>query len=446
MTTGETTRETEVRPATWRLVLARILVVLGALFAAVTIVAGYVHWQAFDNDTFRNTAGDLIANEAIRDEVATELVEQLYANVDVEAELEDRLPEDQKRLAGPISAAIRQLAERAALEALERPRAQALFRDAAATSHATLVAALRDELGPLETEEGDVYLDLRQVVIDIGERIAIVGNLGERLPEDAGRIRIVEAERLERAQDVTALFEGIATWIWVVPFLLWGAAIWLAPGRRRVELRAIAIGIVIAGVLVLVIRAVAGDYVVGELTTTTSAEEAASEAWAVLTELLVDGAWAAIALGLVALLGVWLAGPTTSGRAVRAWLAPVLARPDLAYGIVAILFLVVIWWAPFAQARRPLYLLAAAVLLAIGIEALRRLTAHEYPDARATEPHELLRPVLRLWPSRARAAPRAAAGYEATRIDQLERLARLHEQGLLTDEELAIEKARLLAE
>ena len=116
----------------------------------------------------------------------------------------------------------------------------------------------------------------------------------------------------------------------------------------------------------LVLRSVAGNYVVDELATTSSVEEAASEAWDIVTELLADGAWSAIAIGLVALVGVWLTGDGRSGVAARRWLAPVFGRPELTYGILALLFLLFIWWGPFTQARRPLYLLVTAVLLVIG--------------------------------------------------------------------------------
>jgi hypothetical protein len=54
------------------------------------------------------------------------------------------------------------------------------------------------------------------------------------------------------------------------------------------------------------------------------------------------------------------------------------------------------------------------------------------------EPRELLRPLARLRPG-ARPAP------TETDVDQLERLARLREQGVLTDEELAAAKSRVLA-
>ena len=378
--------------------MARVLVVLGVLLAVVTIIAGYLRWQAFDNETFRGTATELIANDAIRAEIAATSVDALFTNVDVAAELENRLPPDQQQLAGPISAGLRELTDRVANRLLERPRVQALWRESVGLAHQELVDVLRNETTVVRVEDKAVVLNLRPLVLRVGERLAFVGNLSERLPPQTGVITIMDAEQLDTAQDLTKLFEAVATWIWVLPFLLWGIALWLARGRRRIELRAIALGLVVAGVLVLVVRSIAGSYVVDELTTTSSVEEAASEAWEIVTSLLADGAWAAIAIGLVALLGVWLAGDGRSGSASRRWLAPVFARPGLTYGILALLLLLFVWWEPFVHARRPLYVVVTAILLVLGVEALRRATVREFPDAAETEPREMLRPLARLRP------------------------------------------------
>jgi hypothetical protein len=285
-----------------------------------------------------------------------------------------------------------------------------------------------------------VILDLRPLVLRLGERIGVVGNLADRLPQDAGRIRIMEAGELERARDATSLFETVATWLWAVPVALWAAAVGLARGRRRLEVRAIAIGLVAAGLLVLVARSVVGGYVVDELATTTSVREAGANAWKIVTDLLADGASASVAVGLVGLLGVWLAGSTASGTAARGWLAPVLARSELTYGLLAAAFLLFVWWGPFAQARRPGYLLVAALLLLSGVEALRRLAGREFPEAGEVAPAELLRSLAGRRP-----AARGAAAQAEAQIGRLERLARLHQQGVLDDDELAAAKERVRA-
>ena len=422
-------------PVTWRAWVPRALVLVGVAVAALAIAAGYVRWQAFDDDTFDGTAAALIDNEAIRSEVAATAVERLFASVDVERELEARLPTDQQRLAGPIAAGLRELAEQIAFEMLARPRTQALWRQAVATAHDELLAVLRDEPGAVDILGTSVVLDLRPLVLELAERLAITADLADRLPEDAGAIRIMDADQLERAQDLTARFETLARWIWVVPFVLWALAVLLAPGRRRIELRAIALGLIAAGSLVLLGRSLAGVYVVDELAATTAARGAAEDAWRIVTELLSDGAWAVITAGLVALVGVWLAGPTRSGTAARRWLSPVMAQWQLAYGATAFLFLLFVWWGPFVQARRPLYLVVTAALLAVGVESLRRGTARELPAAKRPGAAELLRPIGQLVAGRrpGNALP-----------EELERLADLRERGALTDDEFVAAKRSLL--
>src|ERR671910_373090 len=106
-----------------RIVLVRVLVVVGALFAVLSLLAGYVRYQALDTDTVEATADELIADPEIRDQIAATLVEQLFAAVDVEAALEQRLPPDQQGLAGPIAGAVRVGADRVAQQLLERPSA-----------------------------------------------------------------------------------------------------------------------------------------------------------------------------------------------------------------------------------------------------------------------------------------------------------------------------------
>ena len=200
-----------------RMLIARILVVLATLFAVVGLLAGYVRYQALDNETFSNTAADLITDDEVRDQIGLSLVDALYSNVDVAAALEARLPPDQKALAGPIAAATRALADRAAARVLERPRAQELWVRSLTTTHEQLLRVLNDDLTNVQTEGGVVVLNLRPLVVQLGDQVAIVGRVAERLPADAGRIEIMDAKQLETAQDVTSLLDTLGRFIWFLP-------------------------------------------------------------------------------------------------------------------------------------------------------------------------------------------------------------------------------------
>jgi hypothetical protein len=359
-------------------VAARILVVVGVLFVVLSLLAGYIRFQALDTDTVEGTAADLIADDEIRDQVAASLVDELYANVDVAAALEERLPPEQEGLAGPLAAGLREFSERAAQRMLERPRVQALWVTTVTRAHRQLINVLEDDTGPVSTEEGVVVLDLRPLMIQLGERVAIFGEVAERLGPDAGRVEIMEAKQLETAQDLTQLLKILGTWLWLLPIALWAIALWIARGRRGSILWMIAIGSILAGLLVLVLRRLLGSHFVDELVAP-AVQPAARDAWEILTAQLRDGGLTLLGLGVIVIVALWLAGPSARAVSLRRWLAPYLARAEIAYGVAGTLFLLLLWWSPTVQTTRWQLMLAAALVLALGVEVLRRQTAREFP-------------------------------------------------------------------
>jgi hypothetical protein len=364
------------------MLLVRILVLVGALFAILSLLAGYVRFQGLDTDTVENSAEELIADPDIRDQIAATLVEQLFANVDVEAVVSERLPPEQQGLAGPIAGAVQIGADRAAQRLLERPRPQELWVRSITETHRNLIRVLEDETGPIGTEEGQVVLDLEPLIIQLGERVAIVGRISERFlaNPDAGRITIIEADQLETAQELTQILKFLGTWLWLVPLALWAVALWLAEGRRRDILKMIGISSIVAGLLVLVIRRVAGSYVVDALATTESVEQAAGDAWDILTSLLRDGGLTLLGIGVILLMAVWIAGPSDYATDARRWLAPHIARAEIAFGGALGLLALLVWWGPTAQTHRWQLVVAAALVLALGVEVLRRQTANEFAN------------------------------------------------------------------
>jgi hypothetical protein len=172
-----------------------------------------------------------------------------------------------------------------------------------------------------------------------------------------------------------------------------------------------------------------------DLVPTESVQPAATDAWNILTSQLRDGGFTFIGLGVILLVAVWLAGPSRSGVASRRFLAPYVRRPELAYGGAAALFLLLLWWSPTVQTTRWQLMLAAALLLALAVEVLRRQTARELPDAECGQLGESMRSGL----GRLR-----GGSSEADKLAALERLGRLREQGVLSEEEFAAQKAALM--
>ena len=126
----------------------------------LAVIAGYVRYQALDTPTVEETATQMIRNDEVREEIAARIVDELFTQVDVEAGLSARLPEDQQALAPPLAGASR-LSPTAPSELLERPRVQDLWIRSIVTAHEQLLAILDDDTTALSTEGGFLVLDLR---------------------------------------------------------------------------------------------------------------------------------------------------------------------------------------------------------------------------------------------------------------------------------------------
>ncbi|HET8742087.1 MAG TPA: hypothetical protein VFM41_05645, partial [Gaiella sp.] len=415
----------------WRPITARALVVLGVVLVVVSLFANFVRNEALDNDTFRSTSQELIANPAIRNQIAATMVDQLYANVDVSGRLEQRLPDNLQPLAAPIAGLARDALDRTARELLARPRAQAVFVDISSLAHDQVVRVL-DGGGPrLETTNGAVILDLRPLVVRLGERFGFLGNLEQTLPPNAGRVTLLRSDQLETAQNLTQTLKVVANWIWIPALGAWALAIWLVPGRRRRELRAVGVGLIVAGVGILVLRALAGSYLTDNLAKSETVRPAVAAFWSILSDGLAEGAWVGIVIGVIATVGAWLTGEGTRARRVRGTVAPWLEHAAMAWGIFTVVLLLLVWALPL---QRFLTGLIFVILAVVGFELIRRQVALEAAEDPSEPRPRLGRPSL----------PWSRAPATSSPAEELERLARLRADDLITDEEYATAKARAL--
>ena len=368
-------------PSKLRVIGARALTVVAIVLALVGMVAFYVENTALDPDGFETISRKLIENDEIRTQVAAKSVDTLFENVDVEAAISERLPPAQQGLAPVLAGLARSGADRAADAALERPRVQTVWVAVTTRTQRQLVRLLDDDTTFIQTEGGAVVLDLRPIVIELGDQVAVIGKVAERMPESSGKIAIIEESQLETAQSITRILRAVADWLWLVALAVAALAIWLARGRRRLELRALAIGVLAVGLLMLAVRRFAGDYVVEQLVKDDAVKPAGHDAWSILTQTLADRAWAWIILGVVTLVGVWFVGETRRAADARRAARPVLENRVTTYAVAAGALLVLILVAP-AVARGWLSALVLLVLVAVGIEVVRRVALRDAPQVR----------------------------------------------------------------
>jgi hypothetical protein len=451
------------------------LVILGSVLAFLSVFAIWTERQALNTDDWVATSDRLIQNPTIRAAVGDYLVDQLYENVDVEAELKDILPGDTKDLAGPAAGGLRQVAGDGADRVLETSTAQTLWEDANRSAHEQLISVLENKGDAVSTEEGTVSLNLGSLLTNLADQVGFGQDLAAKLPPDAGQIEILRSDELKTAQNIATAIKGLALVLSILTFAAFAGAIYLSRDGRWVTVLASGVGLVAAGFAVIVFRQIAGGIVVDQLVVTESAKPAGEAAWSIATSLMTSIATTVIVIGLLFALAGWLASPTASARATRRVIAPTL-RLHVAYVYTGLAIIVCFYFltGPTQGLRSFLTTLIVAGMAAFGIHELRKQTAEEYPDAEYADVfgHTRDRVVsavkdanigervgeqaskLRLPEVRRPGASESAAeaptavvppNDEDARLQRLERLASLRDKGILTEEEFEAEKSRLLS-
>jgi len=359
------------------------LIVLASLLALVSALTVWSKQQLLDTDKFTSSSAKLLANDEIRATLSNRLVDLLNQRVDVQAQLEEKLPPRAKGAAPAIAAAIQNSTGQVINAFLGTAQAQALWERINRRAHGALVNVLEGkDAGAVSTANGDVVLDLRPLIQRVAERLGVGDRLKQRAPPDAGEIVLLKSNQLDAAQKGVRVLNALSSWLWLAVVALLALAVYLAHGTRRTMLEAVGLSLLTVGVLLLVIRRFVGDAIVDSLVKTETSKPAVHAIWLIETDLLRDIALALVFYGLFALIAGIVAGPSRLAVGLRRWLAPTWReRPVLVWVAATVLFLVFLAWGPSGGSRRLLGVLILAALLALGLEVWRRQTLREFPES-----------------------------------------------------------------
>jgi hypothetical protein len=418
------------------------LIAVGSVFAFLAIFSLWANRQLLNTDNWTNASGQLLQKEPVREQLSAYLVDQLYANVDVEGQLKQAFPPRAQPLAAPAAGGLKTLAQRAAKELLGRPRVQGLWEQANRRAHAQFLNVVEGGGSAVSTTNGDVVLDLKGLLGQTEQRVGVGGRVQQKLPEDAAQLKIMHSDQLSLVQDLANVIKALPIVLLLLAFGLFAIGVRLARGWRREALRACGFGLLAAGVVALLTQSLTGGAVVDSLAKTEAVKPAVRDTWSVATSLLNEAAVASIIYGVVVIFAAWLAGPTKAAVATRRSLAPYLREPRYAWGGLTAVVILVVAWGPTPALRKAVPALLLIALLAAGFEVLRRKTAREYPDANIEESNEH----ARQWFARlAHVGGSGGNGANGHRIEELERLGRLRDAGVLDAGEFDEAKRKLLS-
>jgi hypothetical protein len=355
------------------------LVVIAAIITLVAALNVWVKRQALSTDNWTNASGQLLENDDIRNAISIYMVDQVFQRVDVAKTLEQRLPPRSKPLAAPLAASLQPAAIRIANDLLGRPRVQQLWKNANRRAHKLFIAVLDGKHGILQNTNGNVVLNLRPIIEQVTQRLGFGQKLAAKLPPDVGQIVVMKGNQLQTARRGVKVIRVMSYFLAFLVLALFALAVYIARGRRRAVLLGAGISVVLVGLIVLVVRRLAGKYLVDALTNNADEKSAVNAAWAIGTELLRNVGINLLIYGIVVVFAAWLAGPSRPAVAIRRFAAPTMRdRPIVAYGLLTVVLLIILLTGP-TDGQRIYPLLVLFALAYVGLEVLRRQTAREFP-------------------------------------------------------------------
>jgi len=361
-------------------VAVHLLIVLAAVIMLVTAVNVWVDRAALNTDNWVDASDQLLADPAVREAIAVYAVDQLYTNVDVGAQLGDLLPGDFSKLAGTLATALRNPATDAVNQLLATDQFAAIWSAANRTAHETIVNILEDDtrVQALSTSGGNVTLDLRDVVVELADRLGLPGTIVDKIPADAGQVTIIESSKLENLQTAVTFIQWASWLLFIVVIAIYAGAIFLADGWRRVATRTAGASILIVGLLLLAGLRFGGDRLLDSVVQKESNRGAAEAVWRIGSALLHDIGWNIATIGALIIVGAFVAGPSRAARAIQRFIAPVfVGSPGMRWGVGAAIFLFMVLWAPLPALTNWFGILVFAAIVAACIEGLHRLCLAE---------------------------------------------------------------------
>ena len=463
--------ETPWQRSRGRRVSVHLLVIFATIFTILAVFANWTRQQLLDTNQWTKASSELIANPVIRDQVAIYLVDQLYTNVDVPAEIKSVLPKELQPLAPVAAAGARDLITQAANAALEQPAVQSIWTDVNKLAHEEMVKVIDGGNSYVSTTNGDITVNLGLILNKVAANVGLPSNIVAKIPPTAGQVTVVQSKDLKQVQQAVKALRTLSVVLSILAFLLFVFAVALASGRRANTLIEVGAGMIVAGLAVVLLRGAAGDAIVSGLVTDLSLQPAANATWNIESTLLEQLATQVIVIGVMLIIAGLLGGPAKASKSVRQWLAPVLnGYPEASYVSVALLVLLFLIWAPIPAASRLSFIIIFVILIFLGLYMLRRETLREFPGAAGAGGDSMRAGTAKISAafSRAGAAVKettskaahdvkertashkeksapSAAGSESQKMDDLERLVSLRDSGALTDEEFAAEKAKILS-
>ncbi len=149
------------------------LVVFASVVLLVSMIANWVQTEVLSSGQLSNQTDEILKNKDVQEQLSIFAVDQLYANVNVQAQIQQKLPSAAQPLAAPVTAATQQLATNVAQTALASPQVQALVSTAVGRAQQQFVNLIENKGEFVSTQGGVVTVEYGSFVADLATRLGV---------------------------------------------------------------------------------------------------------------------------------------------------------------------------------------------------------------------------------------------------------------------------------
>jgi hypothetical protein len=311
-----------VRPRT---IFSIIVFVLATVLTPLSVAGHWAHSTIVDAERYVETIGLIGASPEVQTAFAEVVTDAIVEQVNTESLVSDFLGgilpgnEVTDRLAGPIATGINGLIGTAVDTFVTSDAFTRAWLELNKAAQKGFIALLQEEpSGPIELQGDDVVLNLDSVIALAQEKlvesgISFAANI--TVPATDKQFVLMSVPALAQARTFYAFSAPILSWVMVLIAAMFILAILLARRRARTT---VAAGIAVIGsAFALYAATVLGEGVVTNQFEGSIFEDSAVVVYQSFLSYLVSGLQALLALGIILVLGGWLAGRTNSAHYVR---------------------------------------------------------------------------------------------------------------------------------
>jgi hypothetical protein len=318
--------------------VAIVLIVLGCVLAPVAVLGVWAGNQVSDTGQWVATVQPLIRDPAIQNVLTDRITNEITSRLNITGNVNQAAAQlNSKGLTrigsllttfGPqIASSVTGFVHSTVHSVIASPAMENAWVQVNTVAHQSLVNLLSGRgNGALSTSNGQIVLNLGPLITVAKQDLVARGfSLANSIPNINPTVALFEAKNLGKAQSGYRLVSDLPIIAPIVVFVILGAGVFVARGRRRALVGA-GLGLA-ASMLVLAIGLlIARSIYLSSVPSSVLPSDAAAAAYDAFVHFLKVGLRVVLAVGLVVALGAFFTGPSRAAVATRSGLKSGMER------------------------------------------------------------------------------------------------------------------------